>query len=845
MEPNIHEAHRRDRRRRRLPAILLLTLIVIVASAWVGLFGFLGTTSAMGTVQDLEDRFLCDIDGIDLTFPDVSQLSRVVTADGVELGKLSERNSQPTAIEDIPETIIQTILSAEDKSFYEHEGVDFLAIVRAALRSGGESGASTITQQVVKQNFLSTDRTIERKICEAQLATELERRFTKDQILEFYANSVFFGSNAYGIAAAAQEYFGKGLDELTVAEAATLVAPIRNPSYYHPRQNPANALAARNRTIDAMAENGYITAAAAAEAKQEPLGVQLHSESEQVAPQVMVAVNRALLDDQDPRYDPAFDTVLGATYTERKQAVFGCPAADSECSGGGGLTIETTVDLDWQREATRILRSWYRYGVGNAPTGALATVENGTGAIKVIATGVEYGTDIAAGERPYDIASEGARAAGSAFKPYTLAAALEYGDRDGRDVTLRSYWDRGRPAVIDCGFPCSDRGNVWVVDAGLSSPHQLTTLEQGTISSLNPVYARVIAAIGAEPVVEMAKRLGLRNSEIAPVYALTLGAAGVNPLDMATAYSTFANQGNYIEPYLIERITDAEGTVIYQREPKPEPVLSPQIAAAITQTLEQVVARGTGTAAKIGRPQAGKTGTATDNTDVWFVGYIPQYTTAVWVGHPDAAISMRDFVIYNDLEQREQSIRQAFGGSVAAPAWRQFMLYITDDLDVLDFPEAPEGTSAYYRVPGTRVPSNINLDSMSVEQITDLVFSAHLTLAVVEVPSVEEAGTLLSITPAPGTGMSQGGTVTLEVSSGVPQQIEAPDLVGLWAIDVDKALATFFEETAVELEWQRKDQETTDPATWGRVVGTSPAPGALVKPGDTISVFVGVQPTEP
>ena len=256
MDPNIHEAHRRDRQGRRLPSLLLLTIIVIVVASWVGLFGFLGSTAAMGTAQSLEERYLCDIDGMDLTFPDVSRLSSVVTSDGVELGKLSERNSQPTPLDEMPVMVIDALLSAEDKSFYEHSGVDFRAIFRSAL-AGGESGASTITQQVVKQNFLTSDRTIERKICEAQVATELERVFTKEQILEFYANSVFFGANAYGVTAAAQEYFGKSLDELTVAEAATLVTPIRSPTFYHPRQNPQNSLEARNRTIDRMFDNGF------------------------------------------------------------------------------------------------------------------------------------------------------------------------------------------------------------------------------------------------------------------------------------------------------------------------------------------------------------------------------------------------------------------------------------------------------------------------------------------------------------------------------------------------------------------------------------------------------------
>ena len=835
MDPNIHEAHRRDRRRRRLPSLLLLTIIVIVVASWVGLFGFLGSTAAMGTAQSLEEQYLCDIDGMDLTFPDVSRLSSVVTSDGVELGKLSERNSQPTPLDEMPVMVIDALLSAEDKSFYEHSGVDFRAIFRSAL-AGGESGASTITQQVVKQNFLTSDRTIERKICEAQVATELERLFTKEQILEFYANSVFFGSNAYGVTAAAQEYFGKSLDELTVAEAATLVTPIRSPTFYHPRQNPQNSLEARNRTIDRMSDNGFITVDAATTAKAQPLGVVPHPESEELSPQVMIAVRRALLDDTANRYG------LGATYTERKEAVFGCPAADTTCSGGGGLTIDVTVDFDLQTEANRILRAWYRQGSGG-PTGAIATVENATGAIRVVASGTEYGTDIAAGERPYDLAIEGRRHAGSALKPFTLAAALESGDLEGRRITLNSYWDRSSPAAIDCGAPgCGGNANnsIWApLNAG-REPHRLTTLEAGTYSSINTVYARVIQAIGPEVVIEMAGRLGIKSS-MKPVYSVTLGAASVSPLEMASAYSTFANGGNYIEPYLIERITDASGTVVYQHRTQPVRVLSEQIAAAVTTTLEKVVSRGTGNPhANIGRPQAGKTGTATDYTDVWFVGFIPQYSTAVWVGHPDRSVEMRGFTVWNDIDGREQSHRVAYGGTVAAPVWKQFMLYLTEDLEVLDFPEPPDGTSAYYAVPGTRVP-RINVD-MTLQAIEAAVYGAHLRVEIVEVPSFEEPGTIISLEPESGTGLAQGAAVTLEISIGIPEEIEGPDLIGLPVTEVPSALTLFEEETAVTLSWVRVDVEVPDPTQWSTVISTDPIPGALVSPGDTITVFVGVQP---
>ena len=254
MDPNIHEAHRRDRRFRRLPSVILLAIIAVAGAAWLGLLGFLGSNAALGTVQDLEDRYVCDVGEFELSLPAVGSLSEVYTSDQVLLGKLSERNSQPVAIDDIPEVVIGALLSAEDKGFYDHRGVNFIAIARAAAARSG--GASTITQQVVKQNFLNADRTIERKICEALVATELEEIFTKDQILEFYVNSVFFGSNAYGIQAAAQEYFGVPLDDLSIAQSATIVTIIRNPTVYHPRKNPSESLQARNRTIDQMVANG-------------------------------------------------------------------------------------------------------------------------------------------------------------------------------------------------------------------------------------------------------------------------------------------------------------------------------------------------------------------------------------------------------------------------------------------------------------------------------------------------------------------------------------------------------------------------------------------------------------
>ncbi|RLE11957.1 MAG: hypothetical protein DRJ28_09865, partial [Actinobacteria bacterium] len=698
MEPEIRTTEREERRYRRLPALLGIGVVIVASATWVGLFGFLGANSAHGTAQSLSDEYLCNTSEINLEFPNLSMLSTVRSSDGVKLGQLTERNSRPVSLEEMPDLVVAALLSAEDKSFYEHEGINFQAIARAAigkLSNNSAGGGSTITQQVVKQNFLSDEYSIERKICEAVIAAEVERLYTKDQILEFWANSVFFGSNAYGIRAASLEYFDKELDELSISEAALLPIPIRNPTFYHPRRFPENVLSARNRTIDRMVSNGYILPVDAAAAKAEPIGVAEHHTFESLSPQVMIAVRQELL--RNNSYG------LGETYAERKRAIFGCPAAVTDCDGGGGLLIDITLDVELQDEANRILRAWFRPEF-DGPTGAIATVDNETGAILVLASGLDFGTDIEAGQRPYDLASQGARQPGSAFKPFTLAAALESGDRAGNPVTLGSFWDDSSPAVIECDSPCSADGNFWTVrNAGGSAPQSLRTLESATYNSVNTVYARLVDAIGPEAVVDMAHRLGI-ESPLQPYPSITLGALGVSPLEMSAAYSTIANYGSRVEPYLIERITASDGTVIYQHRVEPRQVLSDEIAAAVVGVMKKVVSNGTARRADMGRPQAGKTGTATNYRDVWFVGYVPQLTTSVWVGYPDAQIPLEEFTVWNDLEGTEQFYRRAFGGTLPAPIWKQFMLYATRDMAPIDFPEEPPGTAFYRQTPFTTVP---------------------------------------------------------------------------------------------------------------------------------------------
>ncbi len=670
MDPSIHLLERRDRLGKRVPALAGISIIIVFSSALFGLFGFLETNAAFGTIESLEDKYICNPETLILDFPDLSQLSEIYTSDGKLLGKLNERNSQPVPFEEVPSIIKWALLSAEDGGFYDHQGIDFRAIARAALdnvRSGNLIGGSTITQQLVKQNFLSDERTIERKICEAVVAAELERQYSKDQILEFYMNAQFFGENAYGVRAAAQEYWGKDLDDITIAEAAAMVVPIRNPSFYDIRDNPVGVLDRRNRVIDNMAENGFITIEDAETAKQEPMRPTESQTFDQPAPQVLIAAQRQLLQDNVNRFG------LGTTFDERKRAIFGCPANDTECEGGGGLRVYVTVDFSMQKEANRILRDWFQYE--DSPTGAIAMVDNRTGAIKVVASGIEFGEDIEAGQRPYDLATQGARQAGSAFKPFGLLAALEQGTLDGRQITLRSYWDATSPQKIECGeFPCDtdDTPDVWEVHGG-NRNGGIITLDEATYRSVNAVYAQLAKSVGPENIVEVANRLGI-ESTLKPVLSITLGTNEVSPLEMAAAYSSIANFGLKRETYLIDRIEDDAGNVIYRHTVEETKVMDEALVAAAVGAMRKVVSRGTATRADIGRPQAGKTGTTDDSADLWFTGFIPQYTTAVWVGYPDARTELSGFKVWYAPRQKDQVYKsRVFGGTLAAPIWKQFM----------------------------------------------------------------------------------------------------------------------------------------------------------------------------
>jgi penicillin-binding protein 1A len=627
----------RKRGRRRgvvLGAVAALALLAVVAGGAVTSVASFGTSCDLSALRRVE----------------IGQNSFVYAADGSILGGIpSERNRQPVRLGRISPWMPKATVAIEDRRFYEHAGIDPSGIARAVwadVQAGKVvQGGSTITQQLVRNLYISREQTFQRKLKEACLAIKLNRAWSKKKILATYLNQVYYGNLAYGIEAASQTYFSKGAHQLTLPEAALLAGMPQAPSAYDPFNRTRIATERRNQVLRAMLEEGTIDRDAYDWAVKRGLGLKAGK------------LYRTI---REPYF---FSYVRDELIAE-----YGVATVRS-----GGLKVYTTIDPRFQRAAQKAIRETLYER--SDPAAAVISIDPRNGAIRAM-------TAVTPGVRAnqFNLLSQAKRQSGSTFKTFVLAAAVEQGINPATSTYLSSpFFYRPTP-----NGDCEDgSGGWWCPETYDHSYTGWTSIERATIRSDNTVYAQLTLDVTAEAVAKMATKLGVRSKLSTPdgdyVPSIGLGSIEVSPLDMASAYATLAAGGVYSEPRAIERVVLANAREDKEAgwgKPKRRRVVSDGVAYTVTKILEQNVQYGTGTAANYGHPAAGKTGTTEEHSDAWFAGYTPRLQTTVWVGYPRGKVPMTNV----------HGISVS-GGTFPAQIWRLFMSSAIGQLEPLSFPE--------------------------------------------------------------------------------------------------------------------------------------------------------------
>lgn len=550
----------------------------------------------------------------------------------------ADEDRELARLDQMPASLVHAVVDAEDRRFFEHAGVDVSSVVRAAVvnaQSGHVAeGGSTITQQLVKNEILTSRRDVGRKVKEAALALRLEHELSKNKILERYMNTVYFGEGAYGVQAAAEHFFGENLGDLTPPQSALLAGLIRNPEGYDPFSHPDNARARREYVLRQMVADKHLDPAEFDADNAAPLPTAPQAPQAPEAKDYFVEeVKRRLLN----------DVRLGSTYQQRYHSLF-----------RGGLRITTTLDPDAQAAATKAVEDKLPQ---SQFTAALVAMDPKSGEVRALVGGPNFD------KAKFNLATQGARQAGSAFKTITLAAALKAGRSPNDQVD----------ATAPCSFMKPGWTKPWVVNNYEPGEGGIVSLTDATVFSLNCAYANLVLDLGPQKVVDMAHDLGIqRHLDAFP--SITLGTEEVSPLEMATVFSTFADEGVRHDPVFVTKVQNSEGKTLFENHSTPKQALDAQIVRTETSVLQQVIQRGTGTAAGIGRPAAGKTGTAEDWHDAWFCGYTPQLAAVVWMGDPQAQVPM-----YNVGGVR------VVGGTYPAQIWGEFMKQALAAEPVRDF----------------------------------------------------------------------------------------------------------------------------------------------------------------
>ncbi len=606
---------------------VLLGFVIVVGVMTLGVAaGFI--TANLNTKPDIAN---------DIRPPASSQIYDI---NGNEIANVhADENRMPVKINQVPKNLQNAFVAVEDNRFYEHIGIDPRGIARALYANirGREvsEGGSTITQQLAKNAYLTQDRTIARKVQEIFLALQLERQYTKQEILEMYLNQIYFGQGAYGVQAAAQTYFGKDVSDLTLNECAMLAGIPKSPNYYSPSNNMQAATERKATVLDQMVKYGYITNSQATKAKNEKL-------------EIVKPVKKA--DTTEASY---FIDYVTQTLIDK----YGADAVYKE-----GLKIYTTIDMDMQRAAEAALKQLPTYTKdGNGivqPQGALVAIDPHNGYVKAMVGG--RGTD------QFNRATMAVRQPGSAFKPFVFAAALE---------------NKFTPNTVINDSPIDING--WKPQNYERTFSGKVSLREVARRSLNVPTVKIAQKLGIDKPIYYAQEMGISTFVLeGPQNDRNLSTAlggltkGVTPLEMVSAYGTFVNKGVHVDPVVIVKVLDRNGKVLEQASPKQRSVISEASASELTSMLQDVVEHGTGTAARLDRPAAGKTGTTSDYHDAWFIGYTPDLVAGVWMG--------------NDNNTPMHGVT---GGTIPAKIWKAFMQKAVASMPAKNFDGSSASTS--------------------------------------------------------------------------------------------------------------------------------------------------------
>ena len=756
----------------------------------------------------------------------------------------------------MPQVMRDAVVAIEDQRFYEHAGIDLRALLRAAYidATSGKivEGGSTITQQLVKQLYVGSADTLGRKLKEAYLAWQLEHKLTKDQILTKYLNTVYFGNGAYGVEAAAQTYFNEPATSLTLPQAALLAGLVRAPVNYDPVTHPTHARQRRSEVLQQMLEQGMIDDATFTKTVATPVELDLGTVQEQryPAPYFVDYFKEWFL--SNPRF--------GATPQERYDLLF-----------KGGLRITTSIDLGMQAQAERAVHTVLPYK--SDPYAAVTVIDPRSGEVKAMVGGRNY-WDTRDQFARINLATGGStgRQTGSSFKPFALVAALENGLTPSSPLNGSS---------VSIPLP---NGTVWQPHNAEGGGYGTISLETATIHSVNVAYANLEVQLGggdafagAQKIIDTAKRMGIRccprttepSTPLIAVPSAVLGANEVSPLEMASAYGTLAFGGRHAQPTPVIRITEPGGTVLYESQPKPKQVVNPAVISVADGILQKVVLYGTGTAANIGRPQIGKTGTEDLYRDAWFVGAVPQLVTAVWVGFPQGQISMAP----------PTTRITVFGGTWPAQIWHAFMAAATTHMPVRDFPTAPAveyvtlrvdvtqgclanpftppaDVKSFQYIAGTEPAMKVckepsSYQTLTVPSVVGLLRQAAITtlhnagfnVSIAFEPSPDQPeGTVISQDPSGGAQLLQTATVTITVVKGSPSPSPSlaavPDVVGLTRGAASATLDGAGFIVSVVLEQKCDPADPTCDYRKGVVWSQSPGGGRQLEVGSTVTIVV-------